>query len=75
MLRCFKGDLRNFQGPSSKFQAGLMGRQGCFLGVSKMFPDCFKSVSRTFKKMSFREVLCCMALILDTRAEGGLVSK
>ena len=41
-----------------------------------MFPECFQSVSRKFHKnvkgdpMKF--VLCCMALIATTLADGGL---
>ena len=44
----------------------------------RLSPECFKGVSREFQENYqgvSKNVLCCMALIAASRAEGGLVEK
>ena len=70
----FKGVSRKYQGCFIKVSFKRKF-QGCFKGVLwilRMFPECFKEVSRKLSR-SFRKVSCCMVLIAASRAEGGLV--
>ena len=52
-----------------KFQGFFM----IFKGVQRVFQRCFKEVSRNLSRCFKKGVLCCMALIAASRAEGALV--
>ena len=76
----FKGVSLKFHGAGSFMNVSgvFLYFQGCFnifkgvAWVSRVFPECFKEVSRKLSRC-FKKVSCCMALIAASRAEGGLV--
>ena len=65
----FKRVSRKFQ---YSFKCVSWKFQGCFQRGCKVFQKNLVDVSRVFQRR-FKEVLCCLALIAATQAEGGLV--
>ena len=76
----------SFKGVSSRFQGGFKrisrNFQECFMKITRVFQKSIRSILKKFQdgsvfnsllQRSFIEVLCCLALIAGTRAEGVLV--
>ena len=65
------------KGVQGSFKDVLRRFQGCLKKVSRVFQEnfknSFKGVSKKFLRSFFFQFVCCMDLIVATRADGGLV--